>query len=84
VFHLFQSCSDNIVMMDVWSDALGRVEPQAVNQIEITGRQGRRMGAKMVGVRASASMMDDEPNIEGLRLVRSFPGLPEQACLVGR
>ena len=27
VFHLLQGCSDNIVMMDVGANALGRVEP---------------------------------------------------------
>ena len=35
LFHLFQRCSDDVVMMHVRTDGLDRVEPQAVNQIEI-------------------------------------------------
>jgi hypothetical protein len=34
-FHLLQRCSDDIVMMHMWPDGLDRVEPQAVNQVEI-------------------------------------------------
>ena len=35
LFHLFQRCSDDVVMVHVWTDRLDGVEPHAVNQIEV-------------------------------------------------
>ena len=35
LFHLDECCPDDIVMMDMRSDGLGRVEPDAMDEIEI-------------------------------------------------
>ena len=82
LFHLFQRCSDDVVVMHVRADGLDGVEPQPVNQIEIAGREGRRMRAEVVGVGAAAAVIDDEPDVERFGLVGALPGVAEQARLI--
>ena len=48
LFHLSKCRTNDVVMMNVRTDSFDRVEPHAMNQIEITGRKGRRVSAKMV------------------------------------
>ena len=73
LFHLFQRCSDDVVMMHVRADGFDGVEPEAVNQIEIAGREGGRMGAEVIGVGAPAAVIDDQSNVERLRACRPVP-----------
>ena len=68
--------------MDVRADRLDGVEPHAVNQIEIAGRERGRVGAEVIGVGAAAAVIDDEADVERLRLVGSLPGFAEQARLI--
>ena len=84
LFHLRQRCSDDVVMVHVRTDGLDGVEPQAVNQVEIAGREGWRMGAEVIRVGSSAPVMDDESNVERFGLVGALPGFSEQAGLVLR
>ena len=73
LFHLRERRSNDVVMMHVRTDGLDGVEPHAVNQIEIAGRERRRMRAEVIGVGASAAVMDDEPDVERLRACRRAP-----------
>ena len=82
LFHLFQRCSDDIVMMHMWTDGLDGVEPQAVNQIEVARCKGWRMGAEVVGVGPATAVVDDDSNIKRFRPVSPLPGLSQQAGLV--
>ncbi len=82
LFHLCQRCSDDVVMMHVWTDRLDGVEPQAVNQVEVARCEGGRMGAEVIRIGASAPVINDESNIKGFRLVGSLPGLAQQAGLI--
>ena len=82
LIHLLQRCSDDVVVVHVRADALDRVEPQPVNQIEIAGSQGWRMRAQVVGVGAAAAVIDDQPHVERLGLVGALPGVAEQAGLI--
>ncbi len=85
LFHLGERCSDDIVVVHVRADGLGRVEPDTMNEIEIAGRERRRMGAEMIGVGAAAAVVDDESNVERLGRSGLLPGVAEQArLLVGR
>ena len=60
-------------MVDVRADGLDGVEPDAVNQIEIAGRERRRVRAEVIGVGAAAAVIDDETDVERLGLVRRAP-----------
>ena len=82
LFHLCKRCSDDVVMMHVRTDGLDGVEPQAVNQIEVAGCEGWRMGAEVIRVGASAPVIDDESNVKGFGLVGSLPRLAQQAGLI--
>ena len=82
LFHLFQRCSDDIVMMHVWTDGLDGVEPQPVNQVEVARCKGRRMGTEVIGVGPATPVIDDESNIERFRLVGPLPGIAQQAGLI--
>ena len=37
LFHLCQCRTNNIVMMNVWTDGLHGIEPHAMNEVEVTG-----------------------------------------------
>ena len=50
LFHLRQRRSDDVVMVHVRADRLDGVEPEAMDQIEIAGRERRRMRAEVIGV----------------------------------
>ena len=39
LFHLCQCCPNDVVMMHVRPDRLGRIQPHAVDQLEIFGRE---------------------------------------------
>ena len=82
LFHLSEGCSDDIVVVHVWADGLGRLEPDAMNEVEIAGRERRRMGAEMIGVGAAAAMMDDESDVERLGRSGLLPGVAEQSGLL--
>ena len=82
LFHLCQCRSDDVVMMHVRADGLDGVEPEAVNQVEIAGREGRRMRAEVIGVGAAAAVVDDEPDVERFGLVGALPGVAQQARLI--
>jgi hypothetical protein len=84
VFHLLQRCSDDVVVMHMRTDGFDRVEPQAVNQVEVAGGERRWMRAEVVGIGAAAAVVDDEPDIEGFGLVGAFPGFTENPRLIGR
>ncbi len=85
LFHLCQRCSDDVVMMHMWTDRLDGVEPQAVNQVEVARCEGGRMGAEVIRIGASAPVINDKSDIKGIRLVGSLPGLAQQAgLLLGR
>ena len=85
LFHLRQRRPDDVVMVDVRSDGLRGVEPDAMDEIEIAGRERRRVRAEMIGVGPSAAVMDDEPDVERFGLRGLLPGLAEQPRLfVGR
>ena len=85
LFHLRERRPDDVVVVDVRADGLRRIEPDAMDEIEIAGRERRRMGAEMIGVGASAAVVDDEPNVERLGLGGFLPGVAEQPrLLVGR
>ena len=81
--HLGQSRAHDVVMMHMGTDRLHRVEPQAVDEREICRAQCGRMGAEVVGIRAPARVVDDEPNVERLGPMHALPCLPEQTRLVG-
>ena len=81
LFHLRERCPDDVVMMHVRADGLGRVEPDAMNEIEIAGRERRRMRAEVIGVGAAAAVMDDEPDVERFGLAaRSQASPSSRAC----
>ena len=77
LFHLFQRCSDDVVVMHVGTDALHGVEPQAVNQVEVARSERRWVGAEVIRVGPSAAVIHDQPHVEGLGLVGALPGLAE-------
>ena len=81
-FHLLQRCSDDIVMMHVWTDGLDGVEPQPVNQVEVARCKGRRMGTEVIGVGPATPVIDDQSNIERFGLVGALPGIAQQAGLI--
>ena len=67
------------------ADGFRDVEPEAVNLIEIGGRERRRMRAEVIRVGAPAAMVDDQPDVERLGLGGPLPRLAEQpGLLVGR
>jgi hypothetical protein len=85
LFHLFQCGAHDVVVMDVRADGLRGIEPQSMNEIEITRRERRRMGADVIRVGAPAVMMDDETDFEILGLVDALPRITEQpGLIVGR
>jgi hypothetical protein len=84
LFHLLQRCSDDVVVMHVWTDGLDGVEPQAVYQVEVAGCKRRWVGAKVVGVGAAASVIDHEPDVERFRFVGTLPRFSKETRLVGR
>ena len=85
LFHLRKRCPDDVVMMDVRADGLGRIQPDAMDEVEIGGRERRRMGADVVRIGASAAMMDDQPDVVLDFLRRLLPGDAKKArLLVGR
>ncbi len=84
LFHLRKRCPDDVVVVHVRPDGLGRVEPDAVNQIEIAGRERRRVSAEMIGVGAAAAVMDDEPDVERFGLGGPLPRVAEQPRLFVR
>ena len=83
LFHLCERRANDVVVVDVRPDGLDGVEPYPVDQIEIDGRERRRVRADVVGVGAAAAMGDDQPGGAGVRLVGALPGLAEQARLIG-
>ena len=84
LFHLRERRPDDVVMVDVRSDGLRRIEPDAVDEIEIAGRERRRVRAEMIGVGPSAAVMDDEPDVERFGLGGLLPGVAEQSRLFVR
>ena len=84
LFHLRERCSDDIVMVDVRADGPRRVQPHAMNEIEIAGRERRRMRAEMIRVGTAAAVMDDEPDVERLGGRGLLPGVAEEARLFVR
>ena len=74
LFHLRKRCPDDVVMMDVRANGLGRIQPDAMDEVEIGGGERRRMGADVVRVGTSAAMMDDEPDVVLGFLRCLFPG----------
>ena len=66
-------------VVDVNADRFVGVEPQAMNEIEIEGRETRRMGAEVVDVVAAAVVVDHQTGGEVVRFVRAFPRLAEQS-----
>ena len=57
LFHLRERRPDDVVVVDVRADGLDGVEPHAVNEIEIGGRERRRMRAEVIGVGAAAAVV---------------------------
>ena len=85
MIHLRQGRTHDVVMMHMGPDGFCRIEPQAVNQLEIAGRERRRMRAEVVDVGAAAVVVDDEANVQAFRLFGALPGFAEQVgLLVGR
>ena len=81
LFHLRERRPDDVVMMDMWSDGFGRIEPDAVDEIEIARRERRRVGAEMIGVGPSAAVVDDEPDVERFGPGGLLPRVAEQSRL---
>src|SRR5262249_57444625 len=80
--HLVQRGSDDVVMMNMWPDRLGRVEPQMMDEIEIAFRERRRMRAEKIALRAAAAVVHHEPDMERLGLHRALPRLAELTGLL--
>ena len=82
VFHLREGRPDDVVVVHVRTDRLDHVEPHAMNQIEVAGRERGRMRADVIGVVAAAVVVDDEPNVERVWLLGALPGFAEQPRLI--
>ena len=65
-------------MMDVRADSLDCLEPKRMNQIEVVGAERRRMGAEVINGRSAGAVMDDQPDVERLRLRDALPRFTEQ------
>ena len=83
-FHVRERRPDDVVVVDVGPDHPGGFPPHAVNEVEISGRERRQVRPEIVGVGPPAAVMDDEADVERLRLLDALPRLAEQARLVGR
>src|SRR5215471_8016785 len=59
LFHLFQSRSYNIMMMDVRPDSLDGIEPHAVDKIEIAWHESRWMGSEVESIGPATSVTDN-------------------------
>ena len=55
-----------------------------MDEIEVAGAERRRMRAQVIGVGATAVVIDDEPDVEAFGLHGLFPRFANQPGLVGR
>src|SRR5207253_1191302 len=61
-FHKFEGRSHDVVMMNVRPDGPDGVEPERMNELQVLGRERRRVRAQVVARGAAAAVMDDEPD----------------------
>ncbi len=84
VTQLLERDPDDVPVAEVEPHGVDRLEPECVDQVEIVGRQRRRVRAELEVLGLAIQLVGQQPRAE-LRAARhAFPRLAEEARLVGR